>query len=51
MSENIYECLFILDTVKYNRDPEAVSNQIVETIESLGGKVRVNRLWEERKLA
>ncbi len=51
MSENIYEGLFILDTAKYNRDPEVVSNQIAETIESMGGKVRVSRLWEERKLA
>lgn len=51
LSENIYEGLFILDTAKYNRDPEAVSNQIAEAIESLGGKVRVSRLWEERKLA
>ncbi|MGI5832713.1 MAG: 30S ribosomal protein S6 [Thermoguttaceae bacterium] len=50
MSENIYEGLFILDTAKYNRDPEVVSNQIAETIESMGGKVRVSRLWEERKL-
>ena len=51
MSENIYECLCILDTAKYNRDPEKVSNQITSTIESMGGKVRVSRLWEERKLA
>ena len=51
MSENIYEALFILDTAKYNRDPETVSNQISETIESMGGQVRVSRLWEERKLA
>ena len=51
LSENIYEALFILDTAKYNRDPEAVSNQITEVIESLGGEVRVSRLWEERKLA
>ena len=49
--ENIYECLCILDTAKYNRDPETVSNQISETIESMGGQVRVSRLWEERKLA
>lgn len=51
LTEHIYEGLFILDTEKYNRDPEGVSNQIAETIESMGGEVKVTRLWEERRLA
>ena len=51
MTEHIYEGLFILDTEKYSRDPEGVSNQIAETVEAMGGKVSVSRLWEERRLA
>lgn len=51
MTEHIYEGLFILDTEKYSRDPEGVSNQIAETIEAMGGSVSVTRLWEERRLA
>ncbi|MDO4585722.1 MAG: 30S ribosomal protein S6 [Planctomycetia bacterium] len=49
--EHVYEGLFILDSEQYARDPEGVSGQIDKTIESLDGKVRVSRLWEERKLA
>ena len=51
MTEHIYEGLFILDSDQYARNPEEVSSQIASTIESLGGSVRVSRLWEERKLA
>lgn len=51
MTENIYEGLFILNSDQYARNQEEVSGQIASAIESLGGTVRVSRLWEERKLA
>lgn len=51
MTEHVYECMFILDTEQYNRNPEEVPGQIVKAIEELGGTVRVSRVWgEERKL-
>jgi small subunit ribosomal protein S6 len=43
--------MFILDSNRYGRDPEAVSNQIPAMIEKLGGEMLVSRLWEERRLA
>ena len=49
--ENVYEGLFILNSDAYARNPEEVSGPIAKTIESLGGVVRVSRLWDERKLA
>lgn len=49
--EHVYEGLFILNSEAYARNPEEVSGQIAKTIETLGGVVRVSRLWEERKLA
>lgn len=51
LTEHVYEGLFILDSDKYARNPEEVSSQVTQTIESFGGVVRVSRLWEERRLA
>ena len=51
MAANVYEGMFILDSNRFGRDPEAVSDQIPVMIEKLGGEVLVSRLWEERKLA
>lgn len=49
--KNLYDGLFILDSEKYARNQEEVSDKIAKTIESFGGTVLVSRLWEERKLA
>lgn len=51
MAERTYEGLFILDSDKFARDQEEISNQIAQTIESLGGTIKVSRLWEEKRLA
>ena len=51
MPANVYEGLFILDSNRYGRDPETVSNQIPAMIQKLGGEMLVSRLWEERRLA
>lgn len=51
MAANVYEGMFILDSSRFGRDPESVSNQIPEMIEKLGGEMLVSRLWEERRLA
>lgn len=51
MRENVYECLFLLDSNKYARNPAGVSGKLPEAIENAGGEVLANRLWGEQKLA
>lgn len=51
MAEHVYEGMFILDSNRYGRDPEAVSDQISKMIQTAGGQMLVSRLWEERRLA
>jgi small subunit ribosomal protein S6 len=48
---NVYEGMFILESNRFGRDPEVVSNQVPAMIEKLGGEILVSRLWEERRLA
>ena len=51
MARNVYECLFILDSNRYARDPGGVSGTIPQMIEALDGKILANRLWNEQRLA
>lgn len=51
LAQNVYECLFILDSNRYARDPGGVSGAIPEMVESLQGEVLANRLWNEQRLA
>jgi small subunit ribosomal protein S6 len=51
LAVNIYECMLILDSNHYAREPDTVSQQITEFVEKRGGEVMVSRLWEERRLA
>lgn len=51
MPTNTYETLFILDSNHYARDPGGVSSQIETLVTEAGGKVLVNRMWMEQKLA
>ncbi len=51
MTTQVYECLFILDSNRYARDPGGVSNGIKEMIQKCGGDVLASRLWNEQKLA
>jgi len=46
-----YDCFFLFDSNKYNRDPGGVSARVQKTIEDLGGEILASRLWDERKLA
>ena len=47
----VYEGMFILDPVRYSRDPGAVTQQVADMIVQHGGTVLAARLWDERKLA
>jgi small subunit ribosomal protein S6 len=51
LAQNVYEGMFILDSNRYGRDPDAVSGRISEMIQRAGGEMLVSRLWEERRLA
>lgn len=51
MSNNVYECLFLLDSNRYARDPQAVSSGLNEMIEKLDGEILATRLWNEQRLA
>ena len=51
MAVNVYEGMYILDSNRYARDSAAVSGQIPEMIQKLGGEMLASRLWEERRLA
>lgn len=51
MATNVYEGLYILDSNRYGRESDAVSDRIRQVIENAGGEILVSRLWEERRLA
>lgn len=51
MARNVYECLFILDSNRYARDPGGVSGSIPEMVEAVEGTILANRLWNEQRLA
>ncbi len=51
MNVRVYECLFLFDSNKYARGPEAVVGQIEKIVEKCGGEMLVSRLWAEQKLA
>lgn len=51
MAKNVYECLFILDSNRYARDPQAVAQGISDMVTNNDGEILVTRLWNEQKLA
>ena len=51
MAQNVYECLLILDSNRYARDPNRVSSAIPNMVENLDGEILADRLWNEQRLA
>ena len=51
LAQNVYECLFILDSNHYARDPGAAAQLIDKLINDAGGTMLVSRLWNEQRLA
>ena len=51
MAAYVFECMFILDSNRYARDPHGVQESINNAASSLGGEILVSRLWSEQKLA
>ncbi len=46
-----YECMFLLDSNSYARDPGGSAQKVLTLIESSGGKILASRLWNEQRLA
>ena len=51
MAQNTYECLFLLDSNRYAKDPGGVSGSIPTMIQAAEGEVLASRLYNEQKLA
>jgi small subunit ribosomal protein S6 len=51
LQANTYELMLILDPNAYAKDPGGMANMVKEMIESHGGTVLANRLWNEQRLA
>lgn len=51
MEANVYELMLILDPNAYAKDPGGMANMVKNMIESHGGNVLANRLWNEQRLA
>jgi small subunit ribosomal protein S6 len=51
LAATVYECLFLLDSNRFARDPHGVPQQINGLIEGIAGEILVSRLWAEQKLA
>ena len=51
MSATVYECMHILDSNRYARDPSGVQESFDSTVTKLDGEILVSRLWNEQKLA
>jgi small subunit ribosomal protein S6 len=51
LTTQCYDCFFLFDSNKYNRDPGGVAAKVHKAIEDLGGEILASRMWEERKLA
>ncbi len=51
MAATVYECLFLLDSNRFARDPHGLPTQIDELIQRIDGDILVSRLWAEQKLA
>ncbi len=46
-----YECMFLLDSNSYARDPGGSAQKVLTLVESSGGKILASRLWNEQRLA
>ena len=51
MSATVYECMHILDSNRYARDPSGVQESVDSTVTKYDGEILVSRLWNEQKLA
>jgi small subunit ribosomal protein S6 len=48
---NVYECMLLLDSNRYNADANAVVNQVHNLLEKHHAEILASRPWDERRLA
>ncbi|MFO1066149.1 MAG: 30S ribosomal protein S6 [Pirellulales bacterium] len=51
MATQTYDCFFLFDSNRYNRDPGGVAASVQASVEKFGGEILASRLWDERRLA
>lgn len=51
MSDNVYEGMFILDSLKYAQNPDATQKEVLGLLERCGANLLVSRPWQDAKLA
>lgn len=51
MSANVYECMLLLDSGKYNSDAAGVVGNVHGILEKHQAEILVSRPWDERRLA
>lgn len=51
MATQYYDCFFLFDSNRYNRDPGGVAASVQDAVTKFGGEILASRLWEERRLA
>ena len=51
MATQYYDCFFLFDSNRYNRDPGGVAASVQQAVEKFGGEILASRLWDERRLA
>lgn len=51
MTEQVYEGMFILDSIRYAQNPDGVQKEILTLLERVGATLLVSRPWQDAKLA
>lgn len=51
LAEQLYECMFLLDSGRYAQDPQGTESTVREILERCGAEVVVTSPWQEGKLA
>lgn len=51
LATHYYDCFFLFDSNRYNRDPGGVAASVQDTVTKFGGEILASRLWDERRLA
>lgn len=51
VKENLYECMFLVDSTQFANDPDATIEAIMAILQRAGATVEAHRPWQDGKLA
>lgn len=51
MAKHVYEGMFLLDSNRWNNNPQGVASDMTALLEKQGAEVLAARPWDERRLA